>query len=427
MGKFKLNQVHDPERSYFDRQERIEWWDQERLRKSKIMVVGAGAIGNETLKNLALLGVGNLFIADFDTISPSNLSRTVLFRKGDEGRKKAEVAAERVRQMALSDQVAVDWYHGDVVWELGTGMFQEMDLVLACLDNVETRLAIGKQCQLAQTPWIDSGIFELGLRINFYDPKAVPCYYCGTSPDQRIAARQRYSCDDFKKQVYAEGKVPTTQIASAVVSALQVQEAVKYLCGQPVSAGKQLYFQGKTNDFEVFDMPAMKECRAENTCCYVGSYPQVSTLEMSSQATLREFLQEVAQEQNSGAGATLDFRGDRTFVKTIACRCQERKTLTMMRPSFRIFDYETICQPCREEGKTLDSLDESPQQETLKETLEQFSLEETPDEILGLSLEEIGVPFLHIVAVQDGAGNYRYYKLRGDYPRIFPNIHQRQT
>ena len=81
MGNFKINSILDSEDNPFDRQERIDWWSQEKLKEAKVMVVGAGAIGNETLKNLALLGLGNIFIVDFDVISTSNLSRTVLFRK----------------------------------------------------------------------------------------------------------------------------------------------------------------------------------------------------------------------------------------------------------------------------------------------------------------------------------------------------------
>src|SRR5581483_10388459 len=88
----------EPE-NVFDRQMLIAGWDQEKLRKAKVMVVGAGAIGNEALKNLALLGFGHLLIVDFDTIAPSNLSRTVLFRPEDVGRSKALVAAERVREL----------------------------------------------------------------------------------------------------------------------------------------------------------------------------------------------------------------------------------------------------------------------------------------------------------------------------------------
>src|SRR5689334_15768239 len=77
----------------------IAWWDQSKLGKSTMLVVGAGALGNEVVKNLALLGIGRIFLVDFDTIEPSNLARSVLFRSADKGRSKAEVAAERAREL----------------------------------------------------------------------------------------------------------------------------------------------------------------------------------------------------------------------------------------------------------------------------------------------------------------------------------------
>src|SRR5947209_7959404 len=58
----------------------IQWWDQKRLADSVAIVGGAGALGNEVLKNLALLGVGRVFVCDRDTIETSNLTRSVLFR-----------------------------------------------------------------------------------------------------------------------------------------------------------------------------------------------------------------------------------------------------------------------------------------------------------------------------------------------------------
>ena len=73
----------------------ISWWRQERLATAKVLVVGAGALGNEVIKNLALLGVGTTYLIDLDAIEASNLSRSVLFRAEDAGRPKAEVAARR--------------------------------------------------------------------------------------------------------------------------------------------------------------------------------------------------------------------------------------------------------------------------------------------------------------------------------------------
>ena len=73
----------------------IPWWDQERLSNANIMVVGAGAIGNELIKNLTLLGIGKILIVDMDAIENTNLTRSVLYRAKDVGRFKADVAAER--------------------------------------------------------------------------------------------------------------------------------------------------------------------------------------------------------------------------------------------------------------------------------------------------------------------------------------------
>src|SRR5689334_23683765 len=77
----------------------IPWWRQERLAAAKILVVGAGALGNEVLKNLALVGVGTTYVIDLDDVEPSNLSRSVLFRAEDGGRPKAHVAAKRAGEI----------------------------------------------------------------------------------------------------------------------------------------------------------------------------------------------------------------------------------------------------------------------------------------------------------------------------------------
>ena len=86
------------EEDRFHRFRLIGWWDQARLARARVLVCGAGALGNEIVKNLALLGVGNVLIADMDRIENSNLSRSVLYRASDNGEPKAAAAtpAERV-------------------------------------------------------------------------------------------------------------------------------------------------------------------------------------------------------------------------------------------------------------------------------------------------------------------------------------------
>lgn len=407
-AKFSISQVADIEENPFDRQERITGWDQQKLKDAHVLVIGAGAIGNETLKNLALLGVGNIYLADFDTISTSNLSRTVLFRKTDKGKLKAEIAAIRTKELALEEDVSIHYFHGDVVWELGTGIFRSMNLVLGCLDNIETRLAVNKRCWLANTPWIDAGIYELGGHVTVFVPPEAPCYECGATKEQRMAARIRYSCDDFKRTVFEEGKMPTVQVTSSIVSAIQVQEAVKFLCGQKVESGKKIYFQGRVNDFDILTLNKNDNCLGHAT------YPEIISLPLSNSISLRYFLDFVSKEELSGTGATLDFRSDRTFVQSVSCKLCGGN-IELNKPSFRIFDTETICQKCIGKGGDETNATRN-EQVSAKLTVSEFNLTQTAEYLLNMSLWQLGVPHRHVVAVYDSDRHYKYYELSLDNP-----------
>ena len=106
-NKIEIKSVDQGETA-FDRAKLIPWWSQDVVSGAKVLVIGAGATGNETAKDLALLGVGNICIADMDTVARSNLSRTVLFTEQDIGKNKAEVAAERIKKMNNTPGCKVD-------------------------------------------------------------------------------------------------------------------------------------------------------------------------------------------------------------------------------------------------------------------------------------------------------------------------------
>ncbi|HEY0021504.1 MAG TPA: ThiF family adenylyltransferase [Longimicrobium sp.] len=414
MSRFQIVGEADPDSDPFDRQRRIEWWKQDALTGARVMVMGAGAIGNEVLKNLALLGVGYMFVADFDEVSRSNLSRTVLFRAGDVGRRKAEVAAERTRDLCVDPGAQVDWFHGDIVWDLGAGVFRRMDLVLGCLDNVETRYAVNRLCWLTGTPWIDAGIFELGVRVNVYVPPLPPCHSCGASSEQRKAGRQRYACDAFKRRAYDAGRVATVQVAAALVGALQAQEAVKLLCGKKPAVGAQVYYQGTLHDFEVIPLQVNPECDAH------VSFPEVIPVPLGSGATLREFLVYVGHSDRSGEGVVLEL-DDRSFLADFPCRnCGN--LIRFDRPPFRIFDDEALCAPCRSGRPPA-----PPPEGVVGAKLGRFSLKETPPRLLDLSLEALGIPPLHVVAVRHRRDGHHYYELSGDEARVLPTLARRPS
>ena len=84
----------------FSRFRLIPWWDQSKIAACKLLVIGAGALGNEILKNASLLGFRQVVIVDMDRIDETNLSRTVLYRQENIGEFKANVAAQMYQRIA---------------------------------------------------------------------------------------------------------------------------------------------------------------------------------------------------------------------------------------------------------------------------------------------------------------------------------------
>ena len=117
-------------------------FQQDRIAAAKIMVVGCGALGNEVLKNLALMGAEHLTLVDFDRVVSGNLSRSVLFTRADaeEGRNKVDVAAERL--VRINPRISVKTVCGDIAFDVGLGLVRQAfrlstgDAVLLCVGEM---------------------------------------------------------------------------------------------------------------------------------------------------------------------------------------------------------------------------------------------------------------------------------------------------
>ncbi|KAF5392394.1 hypothetical protein D9757_001545 [Collybiopsis confluens] len=127
-----------------------------RLSETKVLLVGAGGIGCELLKNVVLTGFGKITLLDLDTIDLSNLNRQFLFRKKDVKQSKALIAAQtaapfnpNVQIMPIHGNIKEPQY--DIEW------FQGFDLVLNALDNLDARRHVNKMCMAAQVPLVESG------------------------------------------------------------------------------------------------------------------------------------------------------------------------------------------------------------------------------------------------------------------------------
>lgn len=363
----------------------ISWWERDKVQAARVMVVGAGALGNEVLKNLALMGVGNLLIIDFDTIEAANLSRSVLFRANDNGKKKAEVAARRVKE--LNPDLHVQYFHGDVNTQLGLGIFRRMDVIIGCLDNREARLSINRFAYRLNKAWVDGAIQELFGLVRVFKPGQGACYECTLTEQARREMSLRYSCPLLARQNILLGKVPTTPTISAIIGGLQSQEALKLIHNMPVNAGQVTHVNGLTNAFHTTAYTPDENCESHWVYNEITELPD----RQAANTTVAELLR-IAREQ-LGSDAVIEL--DQEIVTQLEChRCETINDV--FKPISQVSYNDGLCPGCGE--------------------LRQVHMAHVVtgnEPFVNRTLLAIGIPPLHIVRVRN-EHEYRFLELTGD-------------
>ncbi len=320
----------------YSRLKLIGWWDQSKLKASRVLVVGAGALGNEVLKNLALVGIGHITLVDFDTIENSNLSRSVLFRAADAGKSKAEVAAAMLRE--INPDVTVHTSQGNVLTEIGLGLVRSMDLVIGCLDNREARLWVNRMCWKVNTPWIDGGIQEINGVAKVFMPPDGPCYECGMTELDYKLIQLRYSCPLLKREDLQQGKVPTAPTIASIIGGMQVQEALKVLHDIPTEDGTSFVFNGAANQFYKSKFQHREDCLSHET------YEPIYECQLTNQNSLADVTKWLGQQREAVVDTLLL---DRDFVTEVECAaCQTSREIHMPRPLVSM--EEAICDQCEQ-------------------------------------------------------------------------------
>ncbi len=377
--------ITDPDSDRYHTFSYISWWQQEVVRNATILVVGAGALGNEVLKNLALMGIGNILIADFDTIEDSNLSRSVLFREGDRGERKVDVAARQVKE--LNADVNVKAWHGDINYEMGAGVFRHVDAIIGCLDNREARLSINRFSWAINRPWVDGAIQELMGIVRVFWPGQGACYECTLTDLDYQIINLRYSCPLLARENILQGKVPTTPTSASIVAAFQTQEALKLIHNMEVEAGVGMMINGLTNDIYKSEYPVKEMCMSHSTMDPVVELPQATAVS----TTLNELLT-IAKEK-LGPESIIEFDGE--LVTTMNCLdCGQ--VFPIFKKMARLYENESICPNCGGHRETNLTHRISGDEDFLERTL-----------------AEIDIPPLGIVRARNGK-EHLYLELTGD-------------
>jgi len=157
----------------------------ERIHSAKLLVVGAGGIGCELLKNLVLAGFQDIEVLDLDTIDVSNLNRQFLFRRQHVDRPKAEVAAEAVRQFRPKARVVA--HHGNVKSaEYGVPFVSRFDVVVNALDNLDARRHVNRLCLAAERPLLEAGSTGHLGQVTVIMKGETECFECQAKPTQKV-------------------------------------------------------------------------------------------------------------------------------------------------------------------------------------------------------------------------------------------------
>ena len=267
----------------FDRQKRIQGWDQNKIANAKVMVIGVGATGNEVVKNLVLSGVGTLYIIDFDFIERSNLNRCVLFnsKAAESNEYKVDVVKEACR--ILNPDVKVIAIKEDLN-TIDKMLYKECDVICSCLDNIEARLEANNYAYYYDVPFIDSGIDEYfgSVQAVYSKVQSSACLQCGITDKDLDLMWSKFSCTG--QEIKTEDRESTRKIATiitttSIIGGIQTQQVLKFLLdvdyfkengkwsrqiGEPL-IGKQLLYNGLMNRFIIIEKLKDPNCW---TCSY---------------------------------------------------------------------------------------------------------------------------------------------------------------
>lgn len=186
---------------------------QEKIRRARVLVVGAGGLGSPVCTYLAGAGIGTLGIIDPDTVDVSNLHRQVLFREDEAGQPKAPLAARRLRR--LNGEVRVETYAERLAEGNAAGIIGGYDVVVDACDNVATRYLVSDVTARLGKPYVYGAVggFE------------------GQASVFNVGPRPRTYRDLYPEPIAPPADKSIVGMAPAVIGSVEAHEVLKLVCG----------------------------------------------------------------------------------------------------------------------------------------------------------------------------------------------------
>jgi len=245
--------VADLRRDPFDRQKRINGWNQPLLSDANVLIVGCGALGNETAKNLAQTGIGSLTLVDFDSIELTNLNRCILFNQEHVGSKKADVLSAQIRRQFPGTKTAP---RIETCEATPIEIYESANIVVTCLDNIDARLTVNRACAFTKTALVDAGTGGMEGRIQTVLPPDTACLECRWGALSKELTTRRFKCGTPQELITpTQPAAPTT---TSVVAGIQSNEVIKLIMNPPSDAEGDGGFEFLTDKMMTLNLVTME-------------------------------------------------------------------------------------------------------------------------------------------------------------------------
>jgi molybdopterin/thiamine biosynthesis adenylyltransferase len=234
---------------------------QAKLRAARVLVIGAGGLGSPALLYLAAAGIGTIGIADFDTVSLSNLQRQIAHATSDVGRLKTDSAHDTIK--AINPGVTVERHALRITAGNALGLISHYDIVADGSDNFATRFLVNDACYFAKRTLVSSAVTEFDGQLSTFKAHdhSGPCYRCLFPEPPPPGTMQ--SCSE----------TGVLGAAAGVMGTLQALEVIKEITGVGESmAGRLLIYEALTTRFRNVTF------KADSACALCGANPTILDL-----------------------------------------------------------------------------------------------------------------------------------------------------
>lgn len=220
---------------------------QKKLKKSRVLVIGAGGLGCPVLQYLTAAGVGKITIVEFDSVDETNLQRQILYGSDDVGKLKAIIAKNRLDN--LNSLVATEIFNLRLTAANSLGIIKGYDVIVDATDNLETRYLINDSCVILNKPMVHGAIYKSEGQISVFNYNGGPTYRCyNPAPDHM----------DFKNPLPAD--VGLLGVLPGITGTFMANEVLKIITQTGnVLSGRMLLFNISDNSFHIMRIKNIPE------------------------------------------------------------------------------------------------------------------------------------------------------------------------